>query len=209
MQDRHNAGMEIQEFWRIVETAREDSGVTVGLFDEATVAEALVVRLAVLPPGEILDFDDLLGDVIGRLDTRGVALACRIITGFLSDDLFSSFRAGLVGLGRRAVEQILADPDSLADHPAVIDIAEGRSERMSLDSEDLLFAASSAYARISDGDDEAFWHAADARDRALGSGDVPRPEGESGDAESCSPFLPRLSALLPPERWARNRNRNR
>lgn len=196
--------MEIHDFWRIVDQARDDSGVTAGPFGEAELAEALVARLMMLSPNEILGFDDLLGDVIGRLDTPRAALACQLITGFLSDDLFSSFRAGLVGLGRQAVEQIIADPDSLAEHPVVIDIAEGRCERMSLDSEGLLFAASSAYARISDGDEDAFWHAVDARREAMGSGGLLRPEGESGadDAEPVREGLPRLSALLPPGRWA-------
>jgi hypothetical protein len=196
--------MEANEFWRIVEQARDDAGVTTGSFDEAEVAEALVARLMVLSPDEILDFDNLLGDVIGQLDTRRVALACQLVTGFLSDDLFSSFRAGLVGLGRRAVEQIVADPDSLAEHPVVIDIAEGRCERMSLDSEGLLFAASSAYTRISDGDDDAFWHAVDARREAMRSDDVLRTDWEScaDNAEPAPEGLPRLSALLLPGRWA-------
>lgn len=196
--------MEIHEFWRIVDQARDDSGVTAGPFDEVEVAEALVARLMMLSPNEILDFDDLLGDVIGRLDTQRVALACQLITGFLSDDLFSSFRAGLVGLGRQTVEQIIADPDSLAEHPVVIDIAEGRCERMLLDSESLLFAASSAYARISDGDEDAFWHAVDTRREAVGSGGLLQPEGEAGadDAEPVREGLPRLSALLPPGHWA-------
>jgi hypothetical protein len=196
--------MEIHEFWRIVDQARDDAGVTADPFDEAEVAEALVARLTALSLKDILDFDDLLGDVIGRLDTRRVALACQLITGFLSDDLFSSFRAGLVGLGHRTVEQIIADPDSLAEHPVVIDIAQGRCERMSLDGENLLFAASSAYARLSDGDEDAFWNAVDTRREAMGSGDALRPEGESG-ADDAEPFfegLPRLSALLPPGRWA-------
>jgi hypothetical protein len=202
--DRHTVVMEIHEFWRIVEQARDDAGVTTGSFDEGEVAESLVTRLMVLPPDEILDFDDLLGDVIGQLDSRRMALACQLITGFLSDDLFSSFRAGLVGLGRRTVEQIIADPDSLAEHPVVIDIAEGRCERMSLDSEGLLFAASSAYARISDGDEDAFWHAIDARREAMRSGDVLRPDREScaGGAEPVPEGLPRLSTLLPLGRWA-------
>ncbi|GLZ01302.1 DUF4240 domain-containing protein [Actinoplanes sp. NBRC 103695] len=196
--------MEIHEFWRIVDQARVDAGATAGRFAEAAVAEALVTQLMTLPRNEILDFDDLLGEVIDQLHTPRVALACHLITGFLSDDLFSSFRAGLVGLGRRTVEQIIADPDSLAEHPVVIDIAEGRCERMSLDSEGLLFAASSAYARISDGDEEAFWLAVDARHEAVGSGDALRPEDEPGtaDAAPLPEVLPRISALLPPGRWA-------
>src|SRR5262245_52406923 len=139
----------MDEFWLIVERAREDAGATTGPFDDAAVADALVARLTTLSPDEIIDFDDVLDDVMARLDTWPVAVACRLITGYISDDSFSSFRAGLVGLGRRTVEQIYADPDSLAGHPVVIDIAEGRCHRMSLDNEDLLFAASSAYARLS------------------------------------------------------------
>ncbi|BEL05552.1 hypothetical protein Q0Z83_037430 [Actinoplanes sichuanensis] len=193
--------MEIHEFWRIVDAARDDAGATTDRFDEAAVAEALIARLAVLSPEEILEFDDHLDDVIGRLDTRRVAFACQLITGYLSDDLFSSFRAGLVGLGRRTVEQIIADPDCLAEHPVVIAIAEGRGDRFSLDSEDLLFAASSAYTQISGGDDCAFWDASDARRKAMAADDAPRPDGDS-DAGPVSPSLPRLLTLLPLGRWA-------
>jgi hypothetical protein len=46
--------MEIHEFWRIVDQARSDSGVMAGPFDEAEVAEALVARLMMLSPDEIL-----------------------------------------------------------------------------------------------------------------------------------------------------------
>ncbi|GAA1615943.1 hypothetical protein GCM10009679_20340 [Saccharothrix algeriensis] len=196
--------VEIDEFWRIVDRARDDAGVATGPFDDAAVAEALVARLMTLSRDEILDFDDLLGEVIARLDTWEVAVACQLITGYISDDAFSSFRAGLVGLGRRTVEQIFADPDSLAGHPVVIDIAEGRCERMALYSEDLLFAASSAFAGISGGDEDAFWEALDARPESAGSGEVLPPDWKpgAGDAERAPERLPRLWALLPPGRWA-------
>ncbi|MEU8006230.1 DUF4240 domain-containing protein [Catellatospora sp. NPDC049111] len=195
--------MEIDGFWTIVDQARDDAGVTTGPFDNTAVAEALIARLAMLSHDEILDFDDLLGDVTARLDTWNVAVACQLITGYISDDFYSSFRAGLVGLGRRTVEQIFADPDCLAGHPVVIDIAEGRRERMSLESEELLFAASSAYAQISGGDEDAFWDAADARHEAGRSGEVLRRDWEpsADDAERVVERLPRLSALLPPGRW--------
>lgn len=196
--------MEINEFWGIVDQARDDAGATTGPFDTDAVAEALIVRLTAMSRDEILDFDEVLDDVTARLDTWEVAVACQLITGYISDDFFSSFRAGLVGLGRRTVEQIIADPDCLAGHPVVIDIAAGRAERMSLASEDLLFAASSAYARISGGDEDAFWEALDAREEAVVSGDVRRRDSEpdADDAERVPERLPRLSALLPPGRWA-------
>lgn len=204
MSDRHTLLVEIEEFWRIVDRARGDAGVATGPFDEAAVAEALVARLMKLSRDEILDFDDLLHDVIARLDTWEVAVACQLITGYISDDAFSSFRTGLVGLGRRTVEQVFADPDSLAGHPVVVDIAEGRCERTALDSEDLLFAASSAFAGISGGDQDAFWDALDARPESAGSGEVLPPDSEPGadDAERARKRLPRLWALLPPGRWA-------
>ncbi|WP_433791548.1 DUF4240 domain-containing protein [Actinoplanes sp. CA-252034] len=196
--------MEAHKFWRIVEQAREDAGAVTGPFDEAEVAEALITRLTALSRDEILDFDDLLGDVTAQLDTPAVAIACQLITGYISDDFFSSFRAGLVGLGRAAVEHIIADADSLAEHPVVIDIAAGRCERWALDSEDLLFAASSAYARISDGDEDAFWEAVNDRREASRSGEVLRQDRNRrpDDVEPALEGLPHLLMLLPPGRWA-------
>lgn len=189
--------MQLDEFWQIVEQARADAGATTGAFDDTAVAEALVARLTELSRDAILDFDAHLGNVSERLDTRELAMACAVITGYLSDDSFSSFRAGLIGLGRATVEHIIADPDSLADHPVVIDIADGRLNRMVLDSEELLFAASTAYTELSDGDEDAFWKAALAREASADPDDDEADrEPRLYDQDQGATLLPRLSALM-------------
>jgi hypothetical protein len=45
--------------------------------------------------------------------------AAYLIEGWWSDDGFMDFREGLISPGRHWYERALADPDSLAGHPAV------------------------------------------------------------------------------------------
>jgi hypothetical protein len=193
----------IDEFWSIVEQARADARITMERFEADAVGDALVARLTALSLDEILDFDGCFDEVIGPLDTREVELACNLITGYLSDDSFTSFTAGLVALGREAVEQITSDPDSLAGHAVVTAIAEGRLDRFALDSEGMLFAALNAYTELSDGDDDTFWYAVSARREAAGPPEpVSRPAREPEDADTVLARIPRLTALFPVGRWA-------
>ncbi|MFD6293827.1 DUF4240 domain-containing protein [Streptomyces sp. NPDC060235] len=62
---------------------------------------------------------------------RAGSAAAYLIGGGCSNDSFMDFRAGLIALGRDWYEKATADPDSLADHPAVIAAAAVHNERLS------------------------------------------------------------------------------
>ncbi|MER7474539.1 DUF4240 domain-containing protein [Micromonospora sp. NPDC000018] len=157
--------MDVDRFWQVVERAREAAGPAADRARQdgpSAVAEALVVELARLPLPEIVAFDQTLSDLCRLADTEDIAAACWIIEhGFLSDDRFSDFRAGLIGLGRGAFEAVLAEPDTLAGHPAVQEIGASHAHDLWIGDETLLFAAPEAYEQRT-GDPDAFWDAADA-----------------------------------------------
>jgi hypothetical protein len=126
------------------------------------VALALVRVLARLEPAEIAKFELAFDHVRAAADRDDLANAAVLIEhGFLGDDSFDDFRAGLVALGRETYEKALSDPDSLADHPAVREIATAADPRW-LGREDLLYAASRAYAEATGRDEVTFFDAVEA-----------------------------------------------
>jgi hypothetical protein len=126
------------------------------------VATALFELLTKLPAAEIGAFDNVFEDVRAGADQRTLANAAMLIEhGFLGDDSFDDFRAGLVALGRKTFENALANPDSLADHPVVKEIAGARDPRW-LGREDLLFVASHAYATVTGEPEITFFEFAEA-----------------------------------------------
>lgn len=157
--------MDVERFWQVVGQARAAAG---GEADRAVaegrssaVAEALVTELMRLPLAEIAVFGRLLDEICDRANRWNLCAACWLIEyGFLSDDGFSSFRAGLIRLGRAAFDQAVLDPDSLAAHPAVREVSVGDGDRW-IGDEQLLFAAAKAYENVS-GDADAFWEAVES-----------------------------------------------
>ena len=113
------------------------------------IASALVAQLAQLPAAEIAAFEQIFEELRAKADRDDIANAAILIEhGFLGDESFDDFRAGLVALGRSAFDAALANPDSLAEHPVVREIAQANDPRW-LGREDLLYVASSA---LRDGD---------------------------------------------------------
>jgi uncharacterized protein DUF4240 len=197
----------IDEFWRIVDQARADAGADEASFDRDAVASALTERLTALSKDQIVEFDFCFEDARDRLRKWELCAACLLVTGYISDDTFTDFQAGIIGLGRRAFERIAEDPDSLAEHPAVLDIAAGRLKRFALCAELFQYAPSDAYARLSDDDRDAFYDAlwahprsSERRERQPGKWDG--RFGDPGDADLIPVRLPRLTALFPPASWA-------
>ncbi|WSZ93873.1 DUF4240 domain-containing protein [Micromonospora sp. NBC_00858] len=174
----------------------------------SAVAEALVAELNQLPLAEIVAFDQLLGHMLDQVDNWDTCAACWVVEhGFLSDDGFADFRAGLVGLGRGTFEAVATEPDSLAGHPAVQEISASNEQSLWIGTEGLLFAAQKAYERRT-GDPDAFWDAANAAevDTARPTSSPQPADNRWGirDEEEWQRRLPRLAALflahrLPPK----------
>jgi hypothetical protein len=209
--------VDIDQFWRIVDQARSDAGEAAGSFDQEAVADALTDALASLPREEILDFGERFMDVTARLESWKMCAACYLISGYVSDDHFIDFKAGVIALGHEAFERAADDPDSLADNPVVIDIAGRRLSRDALQAGDVEFAAQDAYTRLSDGDDHAYYEAQDALTEVVGPYQAPprdwdgRFDGQA-DRDLIPVRLPRLASMFPLPRpqtrpWARSARR--
>jgi hypothetical protein len=147
--------------------------------DEITdpVAVALFDLLTELPAEEIAAFDNIFEEQRLRAENDDLANAATLIEhGFLGDESFDDFRAGLVALGRTTFEAVLADADSLADLPLVREIAGARDPRW-LGREDLLFVASHAYSVVTGLDEVTFYDFAES----LRSDDGGTDEAEDDD----------------------------
>ncbi|MCG5468925.1 DUF4240 domain-containing protein [Micromonospora sp. LAH09] len=202
--------VDVDGFWQVVERARTAAGPAADRAREdgqpSAVAEMLVEELSQLALPDIIAFDRLLDEVLDQVDNWDTCAACWVIEhGFLSDDGFSDFRAGLVGLGRSAFEAVVSRPDSLADHDAVREISASNGQNLWIGDEELLFAAQKAYARRT-GDDDAFWDAADAVES-----EFPEPTGnpkpaddrwDLRDEDEWRRRLPRLASLFLAHRLA-------
>ncbi len=181
------------------------------------IAAALVSVLAELDPSDIAAFEAIFDQLRAAADRDDIANAAVLIEhGFLGDDSFDDFRAGLVALGRTAYESALRDPDSLAGHPLVREIAQANDPRW-LGREDLLYAASHAYAESTGEDEVTFFEVVDAQDAGVDVLDVQEPgDVEIADADEAEwavtdeaetrRRLPNLSVLFY-ERSMRNRSR--
>lgn len=203
--------MDVDGFWQVVERARTAAGPAADRAREdgqrSAVAEALVAELYQHPLTEMVAFYYVLGDVLDRVDNWDTCAACWLIEhAYLSDDKFSDFRAGLVGLGRHTFEAVVTEPDSLAGHPAVREVSASHGQSLWIGDEGLLFAAQQAYERRT-GDPDAFWDAADAVQVEPRPADSPKPAGDRWDLrdeEEWRRRLPRLASLflarrLPPK----------
>jgi hypothetical protein len=172
------------------------------------IAVALHDLLVQLPAAEIGGFDNLFEDVRALAGRATLANAAILIEhGFLGDDSFDDFRAGLVALGRRAFETAVANPDSLADHPLVREIATARDPRW-LGREDMLFVASHAYADVTGEDEVTFYDFAESlREEDFVPVEAqPDAEWEISDEQEARRRLPKLCDLFY-ERSMRNRQR--
>ncbi|MFC4063427.1 DUF4240 domain-containing protein [Actinoplanes subglobosus] len=188
--------MDTERCWEIIEAARADANLDWDACDneehtlDVVVGDALVARLKALPLPEILAFEVRFSRLQGRLSLRkGVHQALYVMTLGVGDDGFTDFCAGLVALGRHWYDLIVADPDNLADHPAVLLMAAGRLDRYALLAEGFQYAANEAYGEIT-GDVDALFREIDDVEDAMEDDRGPEPP------EIPSRML-RLRALFP------------
>ncbi|MDG4809363.1 DUF4240 domain-containing protein [Micromonospora sp. WMMD1120] len=196
--------MRVDEFWSLIERAREDVPDDAGAWPSGSmIGAALAARLAQLPAERIVEFQRCYERVAARGHRWGLCAAAYVIWGYVSDDAFSDFTAGLIGLGRDAFERAVTDADSLAEHPMVQAIAAGHVDRFALAAEAIEFAAPTAFGQHSD-DADGFWEASEAQPDGSGDRDEPSAEhqwsgrfGSADDAAQIPLRLPRLLALYP------------
>jgi hypothetical protein len=192
----------MNEFWDLMEQARADAveGAVVWPSGSA-IGAALVERLIPLPLEQIVESHLCFGRAVGRAHQWRMCAAAFVIWGYISDDGFSDFKAGLVGLGRDTFERVVVDADALADLPLVQAAAAGQTERFVLAAEAIHSAAAQAYERRT-GDAEAFWDALDSLPAQDEKGEPPGGEPWSGrfgspeDAAQILVQLPRLHELF-------------
>ena len=177
-------------------------------------ALALLDLLTELPAEEIAAFDNIFEEQRFRAENDDIANAAVLIEhGFLGDDSFDDFRAGLVALGRTAFEAALADPDTLADHPLVREIAAANDPRW-LGREDMLFVASHAYSAVTGQDEVTFYDFAESLRGDDEEGDDEESDGDDLEVDEWSVTdeaetrrrLPRLAELFY-DKSMRNRKR--
>ncbi|MGG6266666.1 DUF4240 domain-containing protein [Leptolyngbya sp. AN03gr2] len=119
------------EFWELIEQSRPEVN------DCATQTIQLQQILSQLSPDRIVQFQQIFHDKIVeayRWDLWGVAA---LIQGFCSDDGFEYFCRWLVGQGREAFVNAIADPETVAD---LLD-----HQNQMIECEELFYAALFAY----------------------------------------------------------------
>jgi hypothetical protein len=102
--------MDEQEFWRIIESSRDEADG-----DPEEQMDALARILSKLPEKAIVEFDRMFGEYWVAAYTWPLWGAAYLVGGGCSDDGFMDFRGWLISRGRAAYERALANPDSLAD----------------------------------------------------------------------------------------------
>ncbi|BBH63852.1 hypothetical protein ACTI_05370 [Actinoplanes sp. OR16] len=173
--------MTVDRFWEVVDQGRARA---VDPSDAEEVAERTRQALISLSAAEVAKLNQPLHDVMAasyRVDLWGAAYQ---LNGGCSDDGFEYFRGWLLTQGREIFERVVADPDALADLPAVRKAVE---EEMDLECEDMFGVVADAYHALT------------------GTYDLPAAEGrypelgrfwDFDDDDEFRRRLPRLAGLL-------------
>ncbi|SDZ26294.1 Protein of unknown function [Micromonospora pattaloongensis] len=177
--------MDTQQFWTLIDQARAG-----GDGDTETVAARLESALADLEPSEIVGWDRHLWRVLAASYREDLWGAAYLINGGCSDDGFDYFRGWLMAQGREVFARAVAEPDSLAESPAVRRAAATGQE---LEAADMIGVAFRAHLRATG----AELPAADAPQPASG----PEEFWDFDDEDEARRRLPKLAALFvePPE----------
>lgn len=108
--------MDKQQFWQLIETAREQVPAPE---DSRAVARRASELLAARPAEDIVAAQQTLWDLMAESYTNQLWAAAYLANGGCSDDGFDYFRGWLLAQGRQVFERVVADPDALADLPVV------------------------------------------------------------------------------------------
>ncbi|MFC7545395.1 DUF4240 domain-containing protein [Plantactinospora sp. GCM10030261] len=131
--------MRTDDFWAVIEQARAgDDGAA------PAIAARAAAELADGEPDQIADWHRHLGRVLTASQQADLWGAAYLINGGCSADDFDNFRGWLIAQGRQVFARAVADPDSLADLPAVRQAATTGEE---FGSADMLEIGQRAYAK--------------------------------------------------------------
>jgi hypothetical protein len=189
------AGMELDAWWRLVDTARAAVGDRADDRDspDDPLPRALVDVLSPLEPAELVDFHVKHVEVSDSAYTYPLCMAAFLAEGSWTDDGFMDFRDGLILLGRDTFGRAVADPDSLADVPVVARMC--REEGGWIGYEGLGCLIRDAYEKAR-GEADSFDAAVESAMTGMARPD--KPSGEKWDPENTEQIrlaLPRLAAL--------------
>ncbi|MCX4679834.1 DUF4240 domain-containing protein [Streptomyces sp. NBC_01433] len=183
--------MDVEEFWALIGEACAEVDALELDFDDRRDAfgHACEEQLVNRTPAEIIQFSLRqwqLRDHAYRYDLWAAAF---LIEGWWSDDAFMDFRDGLISLGRHWYERALADPDSLADHPAVRDGGD-----VLIGNEDFSQVAHRAYQRLTD-ESDGLNEALEASPEAGPLSAMTEPAGARWDVADDNEMRRRLPSL--------------
>ncbi|MEV0071450.1 MULTISPECIES: DUF4240 domain-containing protein [unclassified Amycolatopsis] len=118
------------DFWQLIDSSHADVAARAG--------ELLAARSR----AEIVAAHRVLGGLLTESYRSPLWAAAYVVNGGCSDDGFDYFRGWLLTQGREVFTRALADPDSLADVPAVRAAA---AEGEELECEEILYFTAAAY----------------------------------------------------------------
>jgi len=107
---REKETMTIEEFWKLIDEANEQS-----MGDMDRKCEIVQGAVGSMSPEAAIAFTRHFDEAMIRAYTWGLWGAAYVMNGGCGDDTFSDFRASLVSRGEKAFESAVAAPDSLAN----------------------------------------------------------------------------------------------
>ncbi|WP_326565950.1 DUF4240 domain-containing protein [Amycolatopsis rhabdoformis] len=119
------------EFWQLIDPAAGEHVVS-------RAAELLAAR----PRAEIVAAERTVSGLLVQSYRSSLWAAAYLVNGGCSDDGFDYFRGWLLTQGREVFTRAVADPDSLADVPAIRAAA---AEGAELECEEILYLAATAH----------------------------------------------------------------
>jgi Protein of unknown function (DUF4240) len=179
--------MDTRQFWKLIEDARTQ---VADAADSEAIAASAAVLLSAFPWGEIVDAQRVLQGLQAASYRNTLWAAASLINGGCGDDGFEYFRGWLIVQGREVFEWSVADPDSLADLPA---IGPPTLDRPPIECEERLYIAMRAC------------RAATGAELPAEAFTIRYPEQDAGwdfdfdDRRKMEQRLPRLTALCWPE----------
>jgi Protein of unknown function (DUF4240) len=135
--------MDDDTFWAIIEASKAEAD-PMSMDEEDHQPAVLTEMLKALSPEEVCAFDATFRRLHHQAYRWDLWAAAYIILGGCSDDGFMDFRSGLIGLGKKAYYDALADPNTLALQP---------DRGVDFSQEALKYASSYAYEALTDGEE--------------------------------------------------------